>query len=204
MDNLQQHHDPYLLPSSTNEEDIIQKPLEDDLPWYALRLFTLKTQQVIDYLEEHQLDYFIPMEYVDVEDRKHRVQQKLRPVVRNLIFIKRTMSELSIRKILTDAPFKGSVIRKSREDSQYYEIPSRQMFEFQAMCNPEIVMRQYLSEAQAKLKVGTPVYVKYGPLKGLSGRLVRSNKKYFLLKEIPGLGVMLKVSRWCCRPMAEE
>ena len=114
------------------------------------------------------------------------------------------MSESSIRRILTDAPFKGSVIRKSREDSQYYEIPSRQMFEFQAMCNPEIVMRQYLSEAQAKLKVGTPVYVKYGPLKGLSGRLVRSNKKYFLLKEIPGLGVMLKVSRWCCRPMVEE
>ena len=51
MDNLQQHHDPHLLPSSTNDEDIIQKPLDDDLPWYALRLFTLKTQQVIDYLE---------------------------------------------------------------------------------------------------------------------------------------------------------
>ncbi|MBR6495330.1 MAG: UpdY protein, partial [Prevotella sp.] len=59
----------------------------------------------------------------------------------------------------------------------------------------------YLSESEAKMKVGAPVLVKYGPLKGLSGKLVRSNKKYYLLKEVPGMGVMLKVSRWCCVPM---
>jgi len=55
-----------------------------------------------------------------------------------------------------------------------------------------------VSEQEAKLKQGARVIVKYGPLKGLSGRLVRQSKKYFLLKEVPGMGVMLKVSRWCC------
>ena len=54
------------------------------------------------------------------------------------------------------------------------------------------------------MKVGAPVLVKFGPLKGLTGKLVRSNKKYYLLKEVPGLGVMLKVSRWCCVPMEEK
>lgn len=178
-----------------------QQHEEDTLPWFAVRLFMAKPQLVMDYLDEQHLHYFIPMEYVDVEDKDHHIRQQLRPVVRNLVFIKKSKPEKTIRQLLTDAPFKSSVIRKSKDDSRYYEIPAKQMFEFQAMCNPEIAMRKFLSEEQAKLKPGTPVYVKYGPLKGLSGRLVRSNKKYFLLKEIPCMGVMLKVARWCCKPL---
>ncbi|WP_304154725.1 UpxY family transcription antiterminator [Hoylesella buccalis] len=178
-----------------------QQNEEDTLPWFAVRLFMAKPQLVMDYLTEQHLHYFIPMEYVDVEDKDHHIRQQLRPVVRNLVFIKKSQPEKKIQQLLTEAPFKSSVIRKSKDDSRYYEIPAKQMFEFQAMCNPEIAMRKFLSEEQAKLKPGTPVYVKYGPLKGLSGRLVRSNKKYFLLKEIPCMGVMLKVARWCCKPL---
>lgn len=172
--------------------------LDDSIPWYAVRLFTVRTALVTDYLDEHGVSYFVPMEYAVVEDSEHHVRHKLRPVVRNLIFIKANVAAGVLRNLLAQAPFRSSVLRKSREEYDYYEIPARQMIEFQAMCNPDIAMRQFLSQAQAKLKVGTPVYVKYGPLKGLSGRLVRSNKKYFLLKEIPGMGVMLKVARWCC------
>lgn len=178
-----------------------QQSVEDTAPWFAARLFMSKPQLVMDYLDEQHLPYFIPMEYVDVEDKDHHIRQQLRPVVRNLVFIKKSQPEKKIQQLLTEAPFKSSVIRKSKDDSRYYEIPAKQMFEFQAMCNPEIAMRKFLSEEQAKLKPGTPVYVKYGPLKGLSGRLVRSNKKYFLLKEIPCMGVMLKVARWCCKPL---
>ena len=178
-----------------------QQSEEDTAPWFAARLFMSKPQLVMDYLDEQHLPYFIPMEYVDVEDKDHHNRQLLRPVVRNLVFIKKSQPEKKIQQLLTEAPFKSSVIRKSKDDSRYYEIPAKQMFEFQAMCNPEIAMRKFLSEEQAKLKPGTPVYVKYGPLKGLSGRLVRSNKKYFLLKEIPCIGVMLKVARWCCKPL---
>jgi ribosomal protein L24 len=59
----------------------------------------------------------------------------------------------------------------------------------------------FLSAEEAQLKVGDPVLVAHGPLKGITGRLVRQNKKYFLLKEVPGMGVMVKVSRWCCKPI---
>ena len=72
------------------------------------------------------------------------------------------------------------------------------------MCNPEVTMRKFLSIEQAQLKAGEEVYVKFGPFKGLSGRLVRSSKKYYLLKEVPGLGIMLKVSRWCCIPIEKK
>lgn len=172
----------------------------DDCPWYAVRLFSAKLTLVTEYLEQLGLQYFIPMQFVDTETQDHHLRHQLRPVVRNLLFLKKTISVPEVKKMVSEAPFKISIYRKDREGFDYYEIPAKQMFEFQAMCNPEIAMREFLSEEQAKLKVGTPVYVKYGPLRGLSGRLVRSNKKYFLLKEIPGMGVMLKVARWCCKP----
>ncbi|MBQ1853556.1 MAG: UpdY protein, partial [Prevotella sp.] len=103
---------------------------------------------------------------------------------------------------LYDSNFKLSVIRKL-DSNDYYEIPARQMKEFRIMCNPEIELKQYLSDQEARMKPGSRVFVKFGPLKGLSGRLVRISKKYYLLKEVPGMAVALKVGRWCCVPEVE-
>ncbi len=173
----------------------------DDRPWYALRLFTMKQMAVADALKAHGLEVFIPQEYVNVEDRQHHIKRMLRPVVRNLLFIKKTISDKELGTILAAMPYKMAVVRKVRDDRAYYEIPACQMFEFQAMCNPDILIKKYLSEEQAKLKKGTPVVVTHGPLKGLTGKLVRANKNYFLLKEVPGIAVMLKVTKWCCKAL---
>ena len=78
------------------------------------------------------------------------------------------------------------------------------MYEFRLMCNPEIELRKFIPTEEARLKAGDEVFVKYGPLRGMKGRLVRSSKKYYLLKEIPGISIMLKVSRWCCVPTNEN
>lgn len=188
----------------TNEEDIPANSTNDTAdttPWYAVRLFVLKQKKVDIYLKDKGLTTFIPMEYSDFEDQDHHVRHVLHPVVHNLIFLKKTLDDKQLRLLLQDMPYKVSIIRKSRESTEFYPIPAKQMIEFQAMCNPEISLKKYLGENDAKLKKGTPVYVKYGPLKGLTGKLVRSDKKYYLLKEVPGLAVMLKVSRWCCRPL---
>lgn len=172
---------------------------EDSVPWYAIRLFTMKQQEVADYFAEEGIETFVPMEYVDMEDKNGRLRHQLRPVVRNLIFVKKMVPEDTMRRIVTDSQLKMSVYKKCRESREYCEISAREMSEFRLMCNPEIAMKKYLDEGEAKLKVGTPVMVKYGPLKGLTGKLVRSSKKYYLLKQVPGMAVMLKVSRWCCK-----
>ena len=127
-----------------------------------------------------------------------------KPVVFNLVFVKKNKEECELRRIFANARFKMSVIRKDKVAGTYYEIPSKQMLDFMLMCSPEIEMRKFLSATETKLKSGTPVIVKHGPLKGLTGRLVRSSKKYFLLKEVPELGVMIKVSRWCCAPIEQQ
>ncbi|MBR6455708.1 MAG: UpxY family transcription antiterminator [Prevotella sp.] len=172
----------------------------DQTPWYAIRLYFTRYKAVSEWLKTQEMEYFVPMQYVDVE-KNGRVKHILKPVVSNLVFLKKTRPQKAIYSLLQEAPFRMSVIRKGRENREWSEISAAEMREFQTMCNPEIELRKYLSESEAKMKVGAPVLVKYGPLKGLSGKLVRSNKKYYLLKEVPGMGVMLKVSRWCCVPM---
>ena len=180
---------------STDEDE------RDNRPWYAIRLFTVRQKAVAEFLKENQFGVFIPEEYVDVEDSDHHIKHVLRPVVRNLLFIKKDRGEKEIKKIVTESSYKMSVVTKTREDRRYSEIPAHQMYEFQAMCNPELTMKKFLSEQQAHLKKGDKVLVKHGPLKGLTGRLVRSNKKYYLLQEIPGMAIMLKVTRWCCEAL---
>ena len=166
-----------------------------------MKLFTMRQKEIAEALREKKLEVFIPMEYTDIEDHTNHVRHALRPVVHNLLFIKKTQDEKEICKTILSLPYKVSIVKKEPDKQEYYEIPAKQMFEFQAMCNPDILMKQFVSEEQAKLKKGTPVIVTHGPLKGLKGKLVRADRKYYLLKEVPGIGVMLKVTKWCCKAL---
>lgn len=190
------------------KEELEEKPIydedalndQDTTPWFGVQLYGLKQKDLSDYLEEKSIKTFVPMQNVVFIDRNGRRRNELRPVVSNLIFIKMTINGKEIQRII-DERYKGHfyIIRKVRQSTDFYQIPSRQMQEFMIMCNPSILMKKYLSEGEAKLKKGDRVLVTHGPLKGLSGRLVRSSGKYYLLKEIPGMAVMLKVTRWCCQ-----
>ena len=167
-------------------------------PWYAIKLYGLSQKNVEKYLQDKGLETFIPQEYVDVEDSEHKVKHVLRPVVKNLIFLKKTMEEGDIKKVISSSELKMSVITVSKIDKRYCEIPARQMDEFMLMCNPDILLKKFISEDQAHLKKCAIVRVKRGPLQGFTGRLVRANKNYYLLKDVPGMAVLLKVTKWCC------
>ena len=182
----------------TTAENVAAIDETDTTPWYAIKLYTVRQQAVAAYFAEYGLETFIPEHYVDYEDKEHHIRHGLRPVVRNLIFLKKTLSEKEMRKLVISSPLKMSVVTKEMGSPAYCEIPAKQMFDFKMMCNPELTMKKFLSTEQAHLKKGDKVLVHHGPLKGLTGRLVRSNKKYYLLKEIPGMAIMVKVSRWCC------
>lgn len=196
------------MPEDSVTPSVSQPPTsteaEDKSPWYAIRLFSNCQNKVDEYFKEHGVESFIPMQYRVYEDENGKPKRKLKPVVSNLIFVKKCFPQSDMMNLVSKGQFKMSVITKERSGRDYYEIPAKQMMEFKAMCNPEIEMRKFLSAEQAKLKLGTPVLVCHGPLKGLTGRLVRQSHKYYLLKEVPGMGVMLKVSRWCCQPLEDS
>lgn len=182
----------------------MEEQQEKAQPWFAIKLYIIKQKMVEEALQAHGYTTFIPMAYRTTEDENHHVKQELKPVVSNLIFVRKKKSESELRTLLSQLNFKLSVIKKSPGSRHFYPIPHKQMEEFQLMCNPESREKIYLSENESALKVGTPVLVKFGPMKGLTGKLVRANKKYYLLKEVPGMGVMLKMSRWCCEPLIDS
>ena len=175
----------------TTAASYIDGVIDDGTPWYAVRLFTLKLEEVRTYFTSHGLECFVPEQYVDIEGHDGKPHSVLRPVVRNLIFVKKPGEDISFQKIVQEANYKISVVKKAKDSQEYALIPHNQM-------------RKFLSSDEAQMKAGDEVLVKFGPLKGMIGRLVRSSKKYYLLKEIPGIGVMLKVSRWCCVSMEEK
>ena len=189
----------------TTTASYIDGVIDDGTPWYAVRLFTLKLEEVRTYFTSHGLECFVPEQYVDIEGRDGKPHSVLRPVVRNILFVKMTGEDISFQKIVQESNYKISVVKKSKDSREYALIPhDSDVLSSVLMCNPEITMRKFLSSDEAQMKAGDEVLVKFGPLKGMTGRLVRSSKKYYLLKEIPGIGVMLKVSRWCCVSMEEK
>lgn len=173
---------------------------EDTTPWYALQLFGCRPLKVKAFFEEKGLECFVPMQWKEVQGMENKVHRKLTPVVNNLLFVKKTVTAQEMAILLLESGLQMRVMTKSRDNKEYYEIPSDQMREFRIMCNPDIYLREYLTPDEAQLKPGIEVEVTHGPLKGLTGRLVRKDRRYFLLKEVPGMGVMLKVTRWCCTP----
>ena len=182
--------------------EAIDKVANDNTPWFAIRLFGgMKSADLADYFRENDVESFIPMQMVDFMDKTGHIRHALRPVVRNLIFVKKTVSNQRLNELMAETQKPMMVMRKTKGSKEYYEIPAKQMVEFRTMCDPQYAQKMFLTTEEAQLKVGDPVLVAHGPLKGVTGRLVRQNKKYYLLKEVPGMGVMVKVSRWCCKPI---
>lgn len=174
---------------------------DDQQPWVALQLFCMNQRQIAEELKDRNFETFVPLEWVVTEKKPGQRVRVLRPVVRNLLFLKAKMPDDLLRKEMSEIKFPVRLLRKSKDSNELAKIPACQMYDFQVMCNPELVGRKIISTEEAKLKKGQPVMVTHGPLKGLKGRLVRASKKYYLLKEIPGISVMLNVSRWCCEPI---
>lgn len=176
---------------------------DDQLPWVALQLFSMNQRTIADELKKKNFEIFVPLEWVVSEKTPGHRTRELRPVVRNLLFLKAGVTDDVLRKEVLELNYPVRLLRKSKDTNDLAKIPASQMYEFQVMCNPELMGKKIISTDEAKLKKGQPVMVTHGPLKGLRGRLVRASKKYYLLKEIPGVSVMLNVSRWCCEPIVE-
>lgn len=177
---------------------------DDDTPWYAFRLLNRSMKYVTLYLDEQKLTYFVPKHYrerVDSEGKKHR---ELVPVVANLVFLKKTKDEKELTEIISQCKYPVYFLRKQRFDPHPCEIPSSEMKELIYICNPDRITYKYISDEDARLKVGSDVIVTRGPLQGLRGKLVRSNHLYYIVRSYTGLSLMLKVSRWCCKPVNDD
>ncbi len=150
------------------------------------------------YLQEQGLQCFVPMMIKEKALPDGKVERVQVPAVHNYLFMKKSIDHNALKKVVAQCPVPLYVI-KSMDGQHPCEIPEAEMNEFRLLCDPDFVMATYLEQNEAEAKVGKEVVVMHGPLKGTHGKLHRVRNKYFLVKTMAGLGVMVRISRWYCK-----
>lgn len=150
------------------------------------------------------MTYFVPMRYKERLDKDGKPRRYLAPVVSNLLFLKKSAEQQQLGTFLADNGLKVQVIRKERGSAEWCEIPASEMRELIYVCDPDKVLYELITAEEAAMKPGAAVQVTHGPLKGFTGKLVRHSHQYYLLRAYTGLAVMVKVTKWCCKPLSDD
>lgn len=194
-DKIQNPQDKEQIPNNnSNAQD-----MHSERPWFAIHYSSQYENTVEKFFLDKNIGVYIPKQYEELLVNG-KIKKVLRPVVRNLLFVRKDKDEKSMLEIFSMCSTPLWPIKKD-DGTSLYEIRPLEMAEFQIMCNPDLYKTRFLSREEAILKKGDAVRVTHGPLKGLTGKLVRVQKQYYLMKSVPDISVLLKVSRWCCKPI---
>ena len=171
--------------------------------WLVIRTFNRREMEVGSFLKKNGLTYFIPMTYKEkVVGDEQKPRKVLVPVVHNYVFLQKTKQEDELRKLLTDCLIPLQLM-KNKGDEKVCEIADREMTDFRLLCDPDYVKTpvEIMDAAEAEIKPGREVEVVHGPFAGIRGKLHKSNQKYWFIKTVGGVSVMLRISRWYCKPV---
>ena len=172
--------------------------------WIAVRTFYAQEAKVSHYLEDLHVRHFIPSITRRVEEKNGKVVRRQQPVVHNLLFIPLEQDCDELKEILSKCPYSIYVYRHSDHQDEWCLISDNDMTDLRLMCDSEFNEPIFMSSLECEMKMGTVVRVVHGPMKGFRGKLIRKNKKYYIMKVFDGFGVAVKVSRWCCVPEPEK
>ena len=78
-------------------------------------------------------------------------------------------------------------------------MPAAEMRDFRMLRDPHYTQCIYLKAQQADNLIGKNVEITRGKFRGIQGKLTKIKGKYFFIKHVAGLGVMIHISRWYCR-----
>ena len=182
------------------EENIQSEQQTERQVWYALRTFNCQEQKISSFLTEKGYLHFIPMVYAPPQKAEKENKKVLVPAVHNLLFIKKTGSLKQMTEILKECQIPVTFFRYPGMQ-EYCEISERDMAEFRMICDPQFTSSTFMTQSEAEAMVGKEVRVISGPFKGSRGKLIRKSKEYYFLKAMIGMGVMVRIPRWYCKPI---
>lgn len=169
-------------------------------PWYVLHVYH-NERTVRDALREQGLNCFIPMKFregVKAEPLDENISEKeLTPVVHGYLFVEKTLPTDQMRAIFEgiDAPFRIA----KHEDGRFYEVAADEMRDFRMLCDPTYKDSVFITAQQAEARIGKNVTIIRGRFRGIKGKLCQIKGKYYFIKHVAGLGVMIHITRWFCR-----
>ncbi len=169
---------------------------EEDSSWYAIRTYHCKEMQLVDYLQGRGLTCFVPMTYVK-DNSSEADLHRLVPAIHNFVFVRKTLPERVIQRIFQECCIMMSVYKN--DNNEYYEIPNREMNDIRFLCDPTFANVQVIDSDEVEERAGKEVVIVQGPFKGLQGKLIRQQRKYYFIKTVIGIGIMVRISRWYCK-----
>lgn len=173
---------------------------EEKLNWYAIHTFNCKEMAIRDYLRERGLTSFVPMAYTRKIGGDNDGKRILKPVIHNYLFVQKTKSESELNQIISECPIPLKVM-KIEGTQDYYQISESEMAEFRLLCDPQFKDSVFMESGEAEAKPGKEVVIIHGPFKGIRGKICRSHNNYYFVKILAGVGVMIQISRWYCKPV---
>lgn len=164
----------------------MNKIADDDILWYAMRVTYSRELSLKAYLDEIQVESFIPMhyEYVVKNERKTR---KLVPAVHNLIFIHTSRKKLDEIKE-TKAATSSLRYIMDRGTRQPITIPEQQMRNFIAVAGTYDQQIVYLPPMDVTtMSKGDRVRITGGIFEGVEGVFVRIKGDRRVVVSIQGI-----------------
>ena len=142
-----------------------------DIVWYALRVTYSREIALKNYLDERQIECFIPMRYEFVVKNEKKIR-KLVPVIHNLVFVRST--RLVIDEIKTTMNLQLPIrYIMDKENNMPVVVPEYQMRHFIAVAGTYDDQVVYLDPTSVSLKKGDRVRVMGGVFAGVEGEFVR-------------------------------
>lgn len=169
--------------------------------WVVVRTFNRKEMEVSSFLRKNDMPHFIPMTYREkVSVAGEKPQKVLVPVIHNYVFLEKTMDELQLRSKLAECRVPLHLMKQKGSD-HVSEISERDMLEFRLLCDPDYskTPAEFFEAEEGEALPGKEVEVIHGQFAGIRGKLHKKNQKYWFVKTVGGISVMLRISRWYCK-----
>ena len=170
-------------------------------PWYVIRTFQ-HDRDILNSLRQLGLNCFIPMKYHDgaiANTEQQEISEKeLTPVVHGYIFVEKSTDENTLLRHFSTLTEPFRLLK--RDNGEPYEVSAEEMRDFRMLCDPTYSKSVFISAEQAEARIGKMVTIVRGRFRGIKGKLCQIKGKYYFIKHVAGLGVMIRITRWFCRP----
>ena len=166
---------------------------DKNIKWFVLFAANTKAAKISDYFKSTtDIEYFYPMSYQKRRLRNsERTKQFLRPIFRNLLFVKSTKSELDpiLRAIKLKFGITSDLYYRYRdgEESKIIVVPAAEMRSFISIVGAVEEPIIYFSNNDVNLAKGTRVLINEGVFTGVEGIFIRVKGDRRVVVSLPNL-----------------
>jgi transcription antitermination factor NusG len=173
--------------------------------WFAMSATFGRELKAKEFLEEKQVECFVPMRYEIQKDKKRKTVRQYVSAISNLIFVYTTRK--NIQELKSKIPYLHYLTTQVQGRNVPITVPEYQMTQFITVCNTYNDKLVYLTPEEVNLDKGTRIRIVGGSLDGIEGTFVRvaTGRKKRVIVMIEGIvGVMLsEVSDGFIQPLQQ-